>query len=406
MKISQRVQRVEYSAIRKLSPLAEKAKKEGKKIYHLNIGAPDVDVPDVYYETFQNVEKGPLPYAPSEGLESLRVAISNYYKNKNINYSPDEIIITNGGSEALLFAVEAVADAGDEIITTDPFYSNYNTVFQQLNVSISAFKTSPETGFAIPSKEEIEKNVSDKSAAILLSNPTNPTGAMYSKDELMRICEIAKEHDLFIIADEVYREFIYDDNNYISFGEIEDIEDRLILVDSISKRFAACGARIGSIACKNKEFMSAIGKLATSRLAVATIEQMAAAKLYEETDEYFEKVNREYQSRRDTIYEELIKIPGVKVEKPRGAFYIMPILPVDDSEDFAKWLLESFDIDGETLMLAPADGFFKNPLDGKNMVRIAFILNNESIKKSMRILREGLEEYNSKNETRKSIKNS
>ncbi|MGI5949707.1 pyridoxal phosphate-dependent aminotransferase [Peptoniphilus sp.] len=398
MKISQRVERVEYSAIRKLSPIAKRAEEAGKKIYHLNIGAPDIDVPDIYFDTFKNIERGALPYAPSEGIKELREAISKYYKDRNINYAPDEIIITSGASEALLFAVEAVADYNDEIITTDPFYTNYNTVFQQLNVNIETFKTKPETGFAIPDKETIEKAVTDKSVAVLISNPTNPTGAMYSREELERICEVAIENDLFIIADEVYREFIYDGNEFVSFGELPGIEDRLILVDSISKRFAACGARIGSIASKNKEFMAAMDKLTTSRLAVATLEQVAAAKLYEETDEYFKKVNEEYQKRRDTIYEELNKIPGVSVEKPRGAFYIMPTLPVEDSEDFAKWLLESFDVDGETIMVAPANGFFKNPEDGKSMVRLAFILNNDKIKKSMRILKEGLKEYNLRNE--------
>ena len=398
MKISQRVQRVEYSAIRKLTPVAKKAEENGKKIYHLNIGAPDIEVPDVYFESFKNVEKGALPYAPSRGIEELRNAISKYYNDRNIKYTPDDIIITSGASEAILFAVEAVADYDDEIITTDPFYTNYNTVFQQLNVNIETFKTSPEDGFKIPDKETIEKSVTDKSVAILISNPTNPTGAMYSREELERICEVAVENNLFIIADEVYREFIYDGNQFISFGELEGIEDRLILVDSISKRFAACGARIGSIASKNKEFMAAMDKLTTSRLAVATLEQIAAAKLYEETDSYFKRVNEEYKSRRDTIYEELNKIPGVKVEKPKGAFYIMPTLPVEDSEDFAKWLLESFDIDGETLMVAPASGFFKNPEDGKSMVRLAFVLGNEKIKKSMKILKEGLKEYNSRNE--------
>lgn len=398
MKISQRVERVEYSAIRKLSPIAKRAEEAGKKIYHLNIGAPDIDVPNIYFDTFKNIERGALPYAPSEGIKELREAISKYYKDRNINYAPDEIIITSGASEALLFAVEAVADYNDEIITTDPFYTNYNTVFQQLNVNIETFKTKPETGFAIPDKETIEKAVTDKSVAVLISNPTNPTGAMYSREELERICEVAIENDLFIIADEVYREFIYDGNEFVSFGELPGIEDRLILVDSISKRFAACGARIGSIASKNKEFMAAMDKLTTSRLAVATLEQVAAAKLYEETDEYFKKVNEEYQKRRDTIYEELNKIPGVSVEKPRGAFYIMPTLPVEDSEDFAKWLLESFDVDGETIMVAPANGFFKNPEDGKSMVRLAFILNNDKIKKSMRILKEGLKEYNLRNE--------
>lgn len=400
MKLSNRIQKVEYSAVRKLTPYADKAKAEGKKLYALNIGAPDIDVPDVYYDTFKNLEKGPLPYAHAQGLVELREATANYYKNRNIKFDAKDIYITNGASEALLFTFQSICDAGDEVLTTDPFYTNYMTVFEQLEVELQAFKTDPKKGFALPEVEEIEKNITDKTVAILLSNPTNPTGALYSEEEILRIVDVAKRHDLFIVADEVYREFVYDGNTYKSFGEVEGIEENLILIDSISKRFGACGARIGSIASKNEEFKDAINKLCNCRLAAPTLEQMAAAKLYGIDKSYFEEVNKEYQKRRDVIYEELISIPGVTVEKPKGAFYVMPKLPVDDTEKFAVWLIENFDIDGESLMFAPAAGFFKNKEDGKQMVRLAFVLNVDDLRKSMRILREGIEAYVRENEKR------
>lgn len=395
MKLSNRINKVHYSAVRSLSPYADKAVKAGKKIYHLNIGAPDIPVPDVYYETFENLERGALPYAPSAGLPELREATANYYKNRNINFEPEDIYITMGASEALMFTFQTIADDGDTVLTTNPFYTNYNTIFEQLNIEVSAFPTDPDKGFAIPEEDEIEKCVKDNTIAILLSNPTNPTGALYSKKEIERIVNVAKRHNIYIVADEVYREFIYDDNDYTSFGEIPGIEENLILIDSISKRFGACGARVGSVASKNKEFLDGINKLCNCRLAAPTIEQLAASRLYGIDKEYFENVNKEYQRRRDVIYEELISIPGVTVKKPKGAFYVMPKLPVDDTEKFAKWLLEEFDVDGETVMFAPASGFYKNPEEGKQMVRIAFVLNVDAIKKSMQILRLGLEAYNS-----------
>lgn len=400
MKLSERIEKIEYSAIRKLTPYAERAKKEGKKIYELNIGAPDVDVPDVFYESFQNFRRGPLPYAHAQGLLELREATANYYKNRNIHFDADDIFITSGASEAILFTFQVIADEGDIVLTTDPFYTNYMTVFEQLGIGLETFKTDPDKGFALPDEEEIERHISDKTVAILLSNPTNPTGALYSEEEILRIVKIAKKHDLFIIADEVYREFVYDGNAYKSFGEVEGIEENLVLIDSISKRFGACGARIGSLASKNERFKDGINKLCNCRLAASTIEQVAAAKLYGIDKTYFEEVNKEYQKRRDVIYEELIKIPGVSVKKPKGAFYVMPKLPVDDTEKFAIWLIENFDIDGETLMFAPAEGFFKNKEEGRKMIRLAFVLNTDALRKSMRILREGIEAYVRKNEKR------
>lgn len=398
MKLSKRIQKVEYSAVRKLTPYADAAKAKGIKIYELNIGAPDIDVPDVYFDTFKNLKKGPLPYAHAQGLLELREATAKYYKKRGINFDAKDIYITNGASEGLLFTFQIICDEGDQVLTTDPFYTNYMTVFEQLGIEVEAFKTDPKEGFALPEIGEIEKHINDKTVAILLSNPTNPTGALYSEEEVMRIVELAKKYDLYIVADEVYREFVYDGNSYKSFGEVEGIEDNLILLDSISKRFGACGARIGSIATKNPQIKDAISRLCNCRLAAPSLEQRAAAKLYGIDKSYLEEVNKEYQKRRDVIYEELIKIPGVTVEKPKGAFYVMPKLPVDDTEKFAIWLIENFQIDGETLMFAPAAGFFKNKEEGRQMVRLAFVLNVSDIRKSMRILREGMEAYARENE--------
>lgn len=398
MKLSKRIQKVEYSAVRKLTPYADAAKAKGIKIYELNIGAPDIDVPDVYFDTFKNLKKGPLPYAHAQGLLELREATAKYYKKRGINFDAKDIYITNGASEGLLFTFQIICDEGDQVLTTDPFYTNYMTVFEQLGIEVEAFKTDPKEGFALPEIGEIERHINDKTVAILLSNPTNPTGALYSEEEVMRIVELAKKYDLYIVADEVYREFVYDGNSYKSFGEVEGIEDNLILLDSISKRFGACGARIGSIATKNPQIKDAISRLCNCRLAAPSLEQRAAAKLYGIDKSYLEEVNKEYQKRRDVIYEELIKIPGVTVEKPKGAFYVMPKLPVNDTEKFAIWLIENFQIDGETLMFAPAAGFFKNKEEGRQMVRLAFVLNVSDIRKSMRILREGMEAYARENE--------
>ncbi|MDO5717290.1 MAG: pyridoxal phosphate-dependent aminotransferase, partial [Tissierellia bacterium] len=390
-----RVQNLKISAIRRLSPYANEAKERGIKVYHLNIGAPDVQVPEEYFDSISNFKDRVLKYAPSPGLDFMREATANYYQSKNINIQKDEVFITNGASEALNFALMTVGNPGDEIITSNPFYSNYKNFFDQLELTMNVFETSEENGFQLPSEEDIEKVISEKSVAILLSNPCNPTGAVYSKDEIQRIVNVAKRYDLYIIADEVYREFVYEGLEYTSFGEIEGIEDRLILLDSISKRFGACGARIGSIASKNKDFLAQINKLCAGRLAVPTLEQYGAAALYSADEEYFKEVNEEYLKRRDTIYEELKKIEGVEVYKSKGAFYVMPTLPIKDAEDFAKWLLTDFNVDGETVMMAPGDGFYYNSDHGKNQVRLAFVLNCEDIKKAMRILALGLKEYQS-----------
>lgn len=393
MKLSNRSKNVKLSAIRKLSPYANEAEKRGIRVLHLNIGAPDVHVPENFFQAISNYKERVLQYAPSAGIESLRKATSDYYQSKGVNIAPEEVFITSGASEALLFTLTAIADRGDEIITSNPFYSNYKSFFDQLELNMNTFDTSEENGFQLPSEEEMEKAISEKSVAILLSNPCNPTGAVYSKEELQRVIHVAKRHDLYIIADEVYREFVYEGLEYTSFGEMEGIEDRLILLDSISKRFGACGARIGSVSSKNKEFLTEINKLCSSRLSVSTLDQIGATALYQSDESYFEEVNQEYLRRRDTIFEELSTMEGVSVYKSKGAFYVMPSLPVKDAEDFAKWLLTDFSIDNETVMMAPGDGFFYHSDTGKNKVRLAFVLNCDDIKRAMNILREGLKEY-------------
>lgn len=395
MKVSQRVKEVPYSAIRKLTPFADEAKKKGKKIYHLNIGEPDTETPGEFFDAIKNYDTKRLGYAHSKGLVELREATSKYYKDRGVDFDPDdEIVITTGASEALVFSLICVSDLGDKILTCNPFYSNYHTIFRQIGVNPQTFDTHVEDGYKLPDYETILAAVTEETSAILISNPSNPTGAVYTEEEIRRLARVAKERDLFIIADEVYREYVFDNDEFISFAEIEGIEDRLIVLDSISKRFGACGARIGSVASKNKDLMKEVVKLATGRLAAPTIDQIGATKLYDVSTDYFEDVKNEYQRRRDCIYEELSKIDGVKVYPSRGAFYVMPELPVDNTEDFAKWLLTDFDVDGETVMVAPADGFYHDSDAGKKQVRIAFVLNCEDLKKAIRILNFGIIEYN------------
>lgn len=397
MKISQRVQQIPYSAIRKLTPLADEAKKKGKKVYHLNIGAPDTKTPQEFFDAIGALNLHTLDYAPSKGLKLLREKTSEYYKKHGIDFDPeDEIVITNGASEALLFAILAIADLGQNILTSNPFYSNYLTVFRQCGIDIRTFNTSVDNGYRLPSYEDIITKVDEKTCAILISNPSNPTGAVYTEEEIRTLVRVAVEKDLFIIGDEVYREFVFNDQKFFSFAEVEGIEDRLILLDSISKRFGACGARIGSIASKNKEFMYEIVKLATARLAVATVEQMGAAKLYEVNNEYFTEVHEEYKKRKEAIVEELKKIEGVKVYNPDGAFYVMPTLPVDDTDDFAAWLLEEFDDNGETVMVAPAYGFYHGSNVGKKQIRLAYVINEKDLRRAVQILAKAIKLYNNR----------
>lgn len=394
MKLSNRISALPFSAIRKLTPYAEAAKKAGKKIYHLNIGAPDVQTPKIFFDAIKEADLDVLTYAPSKGLPELIEATSKYYKDWGINYEPEDIVITTGGSESLLFAILAITDEGDEILTCEPFYANYSSFSYETGTKINTFSTSVQDGFHMPAKEEIEKAITPKTKAILLSNPSNPTGAVYREDELRMLADLAKKHDLYILSDEVYREFTFDGAEFKSFATFEDISDRVIVLDSISKRFSACGARIGTIASKNKEIMQACVKLVTGRLAAPTLEQIGAAALYGVDSSYYKEVQKEYERRRDCIYEELNKIEGVTTYKPGGAFYIMPEIPVDDAEKFAIWMLEEFEVDGETVMMAPAGGFYQNTEKGKSQIRLAFVLNCDDLRRACHILKLGIEAYN------------
>ena len=396
MNLSQRITSMQASPVRKLVPFAVEAKSRGKKVYHLNIGQPDIKTPQSFFDAVKNFKDDVLEYSFSQGMPELIDSISKYYKNFNMDFRQDEILITNGGSEALLFCMIAICDPEDEILAPEPFYTNYNGFASAVNVFIKPITTRAEEGFHLPSRDEITCRINSKTKAILLSNPGNPTGVVYTKKEVEMIASIAIEHDLFIIADEVYREFVYDGLEYTSFGNIESVEDRVIIVDSISKRYSACGARIGSIASKNKELMAQILKLCQGRLCVPTLEQIGAIEIYKTPQSYLQEVNEEYKRRRDILYSALQKMDDVICKEPKGAFYVVAKLPVRDAEEFVIWLLKEFDLDGETVMLAPAEGFYSTPGLGKDEVRLAYILNCEDLTRAMEIMSAGLKAYSKK----------
>ena len=393
MKFSKRLSSMQESPIRKLAPFATAAKAEGVKVYHLNIGQPDIITPVGFFDAVKNFNNKVLEYAGSQGIPELIEAIRKYYTTYDMNFANEDIIITNGGSEALLFSFMAACDPGDNILIPEPFYTNYNGFAQCLNINVKSVTTVAENGFHLPSKDEILAKIDDKTSAILVVNPGNPTGCVYTKEEVRMIADIAKEKDLWIIADEVYREFVYEGLQYTSFGNMKDVEDRVIIIDSVSKRYSACGARIGSIACKNKKFMAEVMKVCQGRLCVATIEQLGAAALYDTPASYFKEVNDEYRKRRDVLYEELMKADGVICEKPMGAFYIVAKLPVENAEDFVAWTLKEFRRDNETVMCTPAEGFYSTPGLGKNEVRLAYVLKEEDLRRAGQLLKEALEEY-------------
>jgi len=386
---------MQESPVRKLVPIATKVKKTGKKVYHLNIGQPDIETPKVFMEAIIDDDSKIIKYSFSQGEPDLINAIRDYFKRDGIIFDEDEILITNGGSEALTFTTIAICDPGDEILVPEPFYTNYNGFTGAVNVNIVPITTKAEDGFHLPSKEDIVKIITPKTKAILFSNPGNPTGTIMRRDELELIAEIALENNLYVISDEVYRGFAFDGLDGISMGSIEGVSDKVIIVESVSKRYSACGARIGSIASKNKDLMKNILKLCQARLCVATLEQIGSAALYTLPDSYTNKVRNEYQDRRDIVYKTLKDIPGVVCEKPTGAFYVVVKLPVENAEEFVIWMLEDFDLDGETIMMAPAEGFYATKGLGKDEVRIAYVLNTKDMERAMLILKKGLEKYNS-----------
>ena len=394
MKLSNRIKLMQQSPVRKLAPIATRVKKEGKKIFHLNIGQPDIETPKVFMNAINNYDTNIIKYSFSQGEPVLINAIRDYYARDDIHFDEDEILITNGGSEALTFATIAICDPGDEILVPEPFYTNYNGFTGSVSVSIKPITTKAENGFHLPNKEDIVKLITPKTKAILFSNPGNPTGTILTQDELEMVAEIAEEHDLYVISDEVYRGFAYDGLKGISMGSIKKVSDRVIIIESVSKRYSACGARIGAVASKNKELMHNILKLCQARLCVATLEQIGAAELYKLSNEYTKSVKDEYQARRDIVFETLSKIPGIVCEKPTGAFYVIAKLPVKNAEDFIIWMLEDFEIDGETVMLAPAEGFYATKGLGIDEARIAYVLNTEDMQRAMYLLEKALEKYN------------
>lgn len=393
MRYSERITTMQSSPIRKLAHIASSAKAKGIKIYHLNIGQPDIKTPKVFFEAVKNFNNEILEYAVSPGLTELISSLQQYYTTYNMDFESDEILVTNGGSEALLFALMATCDPKDNILVPEPFYSNYNGFSQSINVNITPITTKAEEGFHLPSKEKIQSLITSKTKAILISNPGNPTGTVYTKKELYMISEIAKENDLWIISDEVYREFVYDGLEYTSFGNIKEVEDRVIIIDSVSKRYSACGARIGSIASKDKTLIAGILKLCQGRLCVSTLDQVGSVELYNTPSSYFTEVNNEYKNRRDVLYNELIKVKGVICKKPAGAFYIVAKLPIENAEDFVIWMLTDFNKDGETVIACPAEDFYATPGLGRDEIRLAYVLKEDDLHKAVIILKEGLEKY-------------
>ncbi len=397
MKLSKRVLEMQESPVRKLVPIATRVKKEGKKVYHLNIGQPDIETPKVFMDAINNYDTTVIKYSFSQGEPILINAIQNFFRRDEIEFSEEDILITNGGSEAITFSAISICDPGDEILVPEPFYTNYNGFTGEVNVKIVPITTKATEGFHLPSKNDIVRLITPKTKAILFSNPGNPTGTILRRDEMEMLAQIAIEYDLFLISDEVYRGMAFDGLEGISMGSLKGIDDKLIIIESVSKRYSACGARIGAICSKNKELMKNIVKLCQARLCVATLEQIGSAALYNLSQEYTNQVRDEYQARRDIVFETLSNIPGVVCEKPTGAFYVVVQLPVLDAEEFIIWMLEEFSLDGETIMLAPAEGFYATKGLGKNEARIAYVLNTEDMKRAMYILEKGLEAYNNRN---------
>jgi aspartate aminotransferase len=392
-KISTKGHAMPQSPIRKLVPFAEDAKKRGTKVYHLNIGQPDIKTPQVALDAIKNNTLDVLAYSRSEGSEEYRIKIADYYSQHNVAVTHNDIIVTTGGSEALLFTFGSIMDQGDEVIIPEPFYANYNGFSTASGIKVVPVMSSIDNGFALPAIEEFEKLITPKTKAILICNPGNPTGYLYSKDEIKKLADIVKKHDLFLIADEVYREFAYDGLKHHSVLAEASLDDNTIVIDSVSKRYSMCGARIGCIVSRNKEFMATALKFAQARLSPPTYAQIASEAALETPQSYFDDVIVEYTSRRNTLIAELQKIEGVKVATPKGAFYCIAELPIENADDFAQWLLETFNVNGETIMVAPAAGFYSTPGVGLNQIRIAYVLKNEDLITSANILKEALIAY-------------
>jgi aspartate aminotransferase len=381
------------SPIRKLVPYAETAKKQGKIVYHLNIGQPDIETPEVALNAIKNMDRKVIEYSHSAGFESYRNGLSAYYKKTGIDVNPEDIIITTGGSEALIFGFMATCDLGDEVIIPEPFYANYNGFAVMAGLNVVPVTSTIETGFALPPVEEIEKKITAKTKAIVICNPGNPTGYLYSKEELEQLAAIVKKHDLVLFADEVYREFCYDGAVPFSVMNLEGIQDNVIMIDSVSKRYSMCGARIGALISKNAEIIAAVLKFGQARLSPPTIDQIASEAALNTPQSYFDNVVAEYVQRRNIMVDGLNAIPGVFCPKPSGAFYCVAKFPVDNAEKFCQWLLEEFEYEGQTVMMAPANGFYSTKGAGLQEARIAYVLNQESLRNAVKCLEEALKVY-------------
>lgn len=394
MKFSSKVQKCGLSPMRKFHPYAVAAEAKGRKIYHLNIGQPDIETPKAYFEAVRRFDLPVLEYAPSAGIPVLIDAIQKYYDKLDMHFDKSEILITSGGSEALQIVLQCILDDGDEILIPEPFYPNYNTMVCTCGASIHPIPTSPEEGFHYADRKKVEAGINERTRAIMCTNPGNPTGSVLTPQEMRMLVDVAKEHGLFIIGDEAYREFVYAGEPLQSLGEFADAAENVVVIDTVSKRFSACGARVGCIISRNKELLSQAMKYCQARLSVATLDQIASAAFYDVGPEYFAAVREEYKRRRDTVMKKLQEIPGVICKCPKGAFYIMAALPVDDADTFQKWLLEEFDDKGDTVMFAPGEPFYATPGKGKNEIRIAYILKQADLERAMDLLALGIKKYN------------
>jgi aspartate aminotransferase len=393
MQVSKRGHDIQASPIRKLKPYADATKAKGIKVFHLNIGDPDIPTPQPVIDTFHQYHEPVLSYGPAQGFLELRQAVARYFGNYHIPLDADNIIITTGGSEAIHFTFSVVGDVGDEIVIPEPYYTNYNGYASFAGLKIVPLPLRVEDGFRLPSLEALESKITPKTRAILVCSPNNPTGTVYTPEELERVVRVVKKHDLFLIGDEVYKEFVYDGLKHKSILEYEDIKDRVIVVDSISKRYSCCGARIGMIITRNPDIYQAALKFAQARLCPPSVEQLAALAAYNMPMDYFKPVREEWQKRRDILYGELKDIPGLVIRKPQGAFYVIVRLPVKDAEHFTVWMLSEFSLDGKTVMLAPAPGFYSTPNLGTDEVRIAYVINEKDLREAIRVFKAGLAKY-------------
>ena len=397
MRFSSKVKKCGLSPMRKFHPYAVAARDAGKTIYHLNIGQPDIATPPQYFQAVRDFHQPVLAYAESPGMPVLIDAILRYYEKHGMRFTADQVLITTGGSEALQIVFNCILDEGDEIIIPEPFYPNYNTMVNTCGAVIRPIYTTPEDGYFYAERARIEAAINPRTRAIMCTNPGNPTGTVLTPEEMRMMVDVAKEHNLFLIGDEAYREFVYEDNVPLrSMGEFEDAAENVVIIDTVSKRFSACGARIGCIISRNAELIGEALKYCQARLAVATLDQVASAALYEVGPEYFAAVKEEYRLRRDTVVAKLKAIPGVVCECPKGAFYLMAALPVDNADDFQKWLLTDFDDQGDTVMFAPGEPFYATPGKGVNEIRIAYVLQQKDLERAMDLLALGIKAYNNR----------